>query len=56
MKKIQTKIRNLKNLKFFLLYFLILFFLTDISAQTSTISFKADKVTASVAENKNRQI
>ena len=52
MKKIQTKIRNLKNLKFFLLYFLILFFLTDISAQTSTISFKADKVTASVAENK----
>ena len=52
MKKIQTEIRNLKNLKFFLLYFLILFFLTDISAQTSTISFKADKVTASVAENK----
>ena len=52
MKKIQTKIRNLKNLKFFLLYFLILFFLTDISAQTSTISFKADKVTASVSENK----
>ena len=52
MKKIQTKIRNLKNLKFFLLYFLILFFLTNISAQTSTISFKADKVTASVAENK----
>lgn len=52
MKKIQIKIRNLKNLKFFLLYFLILFFLTDISAQTSTISFKADKVTASVAENK----
>ena len=52
MKKIQTEIRNLKNLKFFLLYFLILFFLTDISAQTSTISFKADKVTASVSENK----
>ena len=52
MKKIQTKTRNLKNLKFFLLYFLILFFLTNISAQTSTISFKADKVTASVAENK----
>ena len=52
MKKIQTKIRNLKNLKFFLLYFLILFFLTDISAQTSTISFKADKVIASVSENK----
>ena len=52
MKKIQTKIRNLKNLKFFLLYFLMLFFLTDITAQTSTISFKADKVTASVAENK----
>ena len=52
MKKIQIKTRNLKNLKFFLLYFLMLFFLTDISAQTSTISFKADKVTASVAENK----
>ena len=52
MKKIQIKTRNLKNLKFFLLYFLMLFFLTNISAQTSTISFKADKVTASVAENK----
>ena len=52
MKKIQTEIRNLKNLKFFLLYFLIFLFLVNISAQTSTISFKADKVTASVAENK----
>ena len=52
MKKIQTKIRNLKNLKLFSIYLLIFLFLIDITAQASTISFKADKVTASVSENK----
>lgn len=52
MKKIQTKIRNLKNLKLFSVYLLIFLFLIDITAQASTISFKADKVTASVSENK----
>lgn len=52
MKKIQTEILNRKNLKFFSVYFLIFFFLPDISAETSTINFKADKVTAAVAENK----
>ena len=52
MKKIQTEIRNHKSLKLFAVYFLIFLFLMNISAQTSTISFKADKVTASVAENK----
>ena len=52
MKKIQTKIRNLKSLKLFAVYLLIFLFLVNISAQTSTISFKADKVIASVSENK----
>ena len=52
MKKIQTEIRNHKSLKLFAVYFLIFLFLMNISAQTSTISFKADKVTASVSENK----
>lgn len=52
MKKIQTKIPNHKKFKFFSIYFFIFLFLTDIAAQTSTISFKADKVTASVSENK----
>ena len=52
MKKIQTEIRNHKSLKLLAAYLLIFLFLIDINAQTSTISFKADKVTASVAENK----
>ncbi|UTC83492.1 LptA/OstA family protein [Treponema denticola] len=52
MKKIQTEIRNHKSLKPFAVCILIFLFLIDINAQTSTISFKADKVTASVSENK----
>ena len=52
MKKIQTEIRNHKSLKLLAAYLLIFLFLIDINAQTSTISFKADKVTASVSENK----
>ncbi|UTY26876.1 LptA/OstA family protein [Treponema denticola] len=52
MKKIQTEIRNHKSLKPFAVCLLIFLFLIDINAQTSTISFKADKVTASVSENK----
>ncbi|MGI5085586.1 LptA/OstA family protein [Treponema putidum] len=41
-----------KNNKSFIICFLIFFSLLDINPQKSTISFKADKVTASVAENK----
>ncbi len=52
MKKIQTEIRNHKSLKLLAAYLLIFLFFIDINAQTSTISFKADKVTASVSENK----
>ena len=52
MKKIQTEIRNHKSLKLLAAYLLIFLFLIDINAQTSTIGFKADKVTASVSENK----
>ena len=52
MKKIQTEIRNHKSLNRFDVYCLIFLFLMNISAQTSTISFKADKVIASVSENK----
>lgn len=40
------------NIKFSVLCFFILFLLTKLGAQSSKISFKADKVTASVAENK----
>jgi len=43
---------NRKSYKNFLMCFFIFFSLLNISAQTSTITFKADKVTASVAENK----
>lgn len=43
---------NRKNNKLFIICFFIFFSLLDITPQKSTISFKADKVTASVAENK----
>ncbi|UTC66496.1 MULTISPECIES: LptA/OstA family protein [unclassified Treponema] len=46
------KFPNHKNNKIFILCFFIFFSLSHAAAEISTISFKADKVTASVAENK----
>lgn len=52
MKKMKNKILNLKKYKQSFLYFFLFLIFAALFSETSTITFKADKVAATVAENK----